>query len=760
MNKDKLIELDVESELIKLSYSNLPFALIASLVVALIFTLVLFSQCSSLWMGIWFGSFILLSVFRYADARQYKADIYRYSPKQWKQRFYIGLLAMTALWGIFTILFFPAHDILLQAFIIILMAGLSAGATNSLASYKLFFISFITLFLLPLVGVLLVHGGMLYLLLALSIVLYILMMSAISLSIHKNILHLIENNKRYKKIQNDLQRSEDRVVNIFQHVPIGIFSFDTNKRIIECNQGLSDIVQAPIKSLKGLDLNLLKDKKIFSVVKDVLLGEEVSYEGPYTTLLSELSLWISVRITPLYDDAGKVEGGLAVLTDMTEKKKQEEEIEFLAFHDTLTHLPNRAVLHNRLEHFLLKRKYDHQHGALLFIDMDHFKTINDSLGHHIGDEVLREFSVRVGEFIRKEDTFSRLGGDEFILLLFDLSVDTLEAISQIHHITDKIHASTKKDFMIQEHTLHISVSIGVTLITEKENNRNDLLKHADLAMYKAKQEGRNRTCFYEEEMDEEVKKRLSLENDLHKAISNNELEVYYQPIVEMQTHKVVCAEALLRFCKQDGNIIYPDDFIPVAEENGMIVPIGYWVIEEVCRHYNSWREKGILKDLKNIAINISPKQFMQEDFIQRIVSIIQLYGIAYDVFELEITESVVICDVEKAIEKMKKLKDLGFILSMDDFGTGYSSLSYLKNLPFDIIKIDKSFIQNILTNEDDKTLVDTILSICDTYKLEVIAEGIEEEEQIKYLSQTSCTYYQGYILSRPIPSKEFEKFLG
>lgn len=753
-------KIDVDVKLIDIAYNNLPYATLAAVVVAVMLSIGLWSVSTHVLLGSWLGLILLTNILRYMDARYYVIASAKFDTKQWKRRFYLGLLISTILWSFFILAFFPRDNTILQSFIIIMIAGLSAGAVGTLSSYRQFFITFFVLFLTPLSLVLFVQGSMHYTLLSIAMIMYMVIMIAMAAKFNKNLLQLIQTNRLYHKSERNLRRSQEQILKIFQQAPIGIFSFDKQLRISECNQGLANIMHSEIDELKGLDLNRLEGHILYSdCIQKIFKGEDVYYEGPYTTLVNALELWIDVRATPIYNDEGEIEGGLVILIDITDKKMKEEQIIFLAFHDELTHLPNRSLLHGRLDQVLNHIDRNQHFAALMFIDLDHFKTINDSLGHHIGDMVIKEFSSRVSKIIRKEDTFSRLGGDEFILLLSELSSKELQAIKATLNVAEKIHLTMKKAYEVEKYTLHVTASIGVTLIDSSHNDKNDILKHADLAMYKAKAEGRNRTCFYEEDMSNTVKKRLLLENDLHTAINKDELKLYYQPIIASENNEVVCAEALLRYCKNDGTIIYPDDFIPVAEESGLIIPIGYWVIEEACKQFVQWKNSNGLVDIKNMAINISPKQFMQADFIQRLVEIIRPYEVDFSVFELELTESVVICDIDQAIVKMNALKELGFVLSMDDFGTGYSSLSYLKNLPFDIIKIDKSFIQNILINNDDKILVNTILDICKKFNRKVIAEGMETQEHMDYLRNSSCDYYQGYAISRPVPAEEFEVFL-
>jgi len=757
-------KIDVDNRLVTIAYNNLSYATIGSILVAMILCIGLWTEGKHTLLGLWFVLISLTNTFRYIDMLSYRKMPSRLDAEQWKQRFYLGLVSNTLLWAAFILVFFPSGDILLQAFILIMVAGLSSGAANSLSSYPQFFITFFVLFLVPLSMTLYQQGGTHYILLSITILIYMVLMIAMASKFNRNILELIHTSNLYYESERNLKRSQDQVMSIFQQAPIGIFSFDKELCIVECNQGMANIMHSDIETLKGHNLQRLQNNILYNgFIERIFKGEDINYEGQYKIAVSrqkKVELWIDVRATPTYNDEGEISGGLVILTDITDKKLKEEQINFLAFHDELTHLPNRSLLHDRLEQLIIHIERHKDYAAVMFIDLDHFKTINDSLGHHIGDIVLQEFSLRISKIIRKEDTFSRLGGDEFILLLSKLSTNQTEAINTALKIAAKIHDEMQAVYAVQKHNLHITASIGVTLVDQDQTNKNDILKHADLAMYKAKEEGRNRTCFYESAMDDTVKKRLQVENDLHDAIDNDELKLYYQPIIRSGSSQIVCAEALLRYIKSDGTIVYPDDFIPIAEESGLIIPIGYWVIEEVCKQFIQWKNTKNSMHMKNIAINISPKQFMQPDFISKLVEIIEPYGIDFSTFELELTESVVICDIEQAIVKMNALKELGFILSMDDFGTGYSSLSYLKNLPFDIIKIDKSFIQNILVNDDDKILVNTILEICKKFNRKVIAEGIETEEHMEYLNSSSCDYYQGYAISRPVTAVNFQNLIG
>ena len=756
----KNTNLQLRSELIKISYENLTISILASIIIAAVFVLGLWDIANILYLNIWLVLMLIMSTLRFVSAKKILNNQSKFTIEFRERRFYYGLLSTSLLWAIFPILFFPQDDLLHQSFISIMLIGLVSGGVSSLGSHKKHVFSFILSILLPLSLMMILEGSFVYMLMAGTVLLYILVLSSVAIRFNKYLVQSIENKILFDVSQQDLKHSEDSFETIFKNAPVGIFSFDTKFHILEINQSMATMLQVDIKKLRGFDLHQISSDGIKECVEKALQGEESFYEGSYLSFYENIELWLSVRTTPIYDTEKKIIGGFGIITDLTEKKSDEKKIQYLAYHDELTGLPNRSLLKERLDFLLLNTQRNKMYSALMFIDLDHFKTINDSLGHHIGDKILKDFTKRVKTLIRQNDTFSRLGGDEFVLMLSELSLHKFVAINMALRISQKIHEATREVYAIERHLLHVRASIGITVIDVSYNDINDILKHADLAMYQAKQNGRNQTCFYEEQMDISIKKRLELENDLHTALEDSDFELYYQPIVDTQSDTIVCAEVLLRYCKKDGTIVYPDDFIPIAEESGLIIPIGYWVIEEACKQLSLWKDSnnGVCP-LKNIAINISPKQFVQEDFVKRLTSIVSSYKIDFSFIELELTESVFIEHVELAIQKMQELKELGFILSMDDFGTGYSSLSFLKNLPFDIIKIDKSFIQNIMIDSKDKKLVETILDICNDLELEVIAEGIETVGHVEFLKDTSCNYYQGYVVSRPVSVKHFEQLL-
>jgi len=753
----------MQEELLNISYDNLTLSSSAAAIIALTLSIGLWESVATFSISLWLGLSLLTYTFRYITAKFYATHYRRFNVEQWERYFYIGLLASSILWAAFPLLFFTSLDIMMQTFVMIMLIGLASGASNSLATSKKYVYTFFISVLLPLALVTFLQGSSLYMFMSGILIIYLLMISALAFRLNTNLLTTLHLKQLYQDSERNLKRSEECISKIFEQVPIGIFSYDEDFNLVEVNQGLSHILNIEIKDLKKSNLKTLfnfEDTLFQQSLIGVFKGEDGFYEGAYVHPLSQTTKWITLKATPILDSTNNIEGAFVILNDITEEKNREKRISFLAYHDALTKLPNRILLNDRLHQVVSHIKHNNEYATLMFLDLDHFKTINDSLGHHIGDMLLQEFTRRIQTIILEEDTFSRLGGDEFILLLPTMYQTPSEAIEAAHKVTTKVHTLMKDVFLIEEYPLHITTSIGVTLIDETNLDQNNILKYADLAMYQAKEAGRNRTCFYEKQMEHAILKRLTLENNLHHALTSNEFKVFYQPILECQTNTITGAEALLRYQTKDGTMVYPDDFIPAAEASGIIVPIGYWVIEEVCKQFAQWQESIPNFPLKNIAINISPKQFIQDDFVSKLMAIVDTHKINPSIIELELTESVFIKDTQNAILKMQQLKTFGFILSMDDFGTGYSSLSYLKNLPFDIIKIDKSFMENIMHSKEDEILVTAILDLSKKFHMKVIAEGIEEKAQVEFLQKNVCDYYQGYIVSKPVPAQEFEKILS
>ncbi|MFZ2407144.1 MAG: EAL domain-containing protein, partial [Methylobacter sp.] len=455
---------------------------------------------------------------------------------------------------------------------------------------------------------------------------------------------------------------------------------------------------------------------------------------------------------------GSVTHYVASFTDLTNNKEAAAEIHRLAYYDPLTQLPNRRLLQERLGKALVVSSRSRRYGALLFIDLDNFKSLNDTLGHDMGDVLLTQVAIRLVGCVREGDTVARQGGDEFVVMLEELSQLPGEAAIQAEDVGKKILASLNQTYQLAGHEYHNTPSIGITLFNDHLETVDDLLKRADIAMYTAKATGRNTLRFFDPQMQAAVTARATLEADLHRALAENQFKLYFQ-LQASQDHRVIGAEVLLRWEHPERGLILPVEFIPLAEETKLILPIGLWVLDAACAQLKSWEAVPQIRHLQ-LAVNISAHQFHQACFVEQVCTVLEKHAIRPDRLKLELTESLVLDNIDDTIIKMQELKKIGVHFSMDDFGTGYSSLAYLTQLPLDQLKIDRSFVHNIGLKPTDAVIVQTIIGMANNLGMDVIAEGVETEEQRAFLELNGCPAIQGYLFGRPVPLDEFEHLLG
>ncbi|HEX8978738.1 MAG TPA: EAL domain-containing protein [Parasulfuritortus sp.] len=460
--------------------------------------------------------------------------------------------------------------------------------------------------------------------------------------------------------------------------------------------------------------------------------------------------------TPMRDSAGRVLGILGIARDITARKQAEEQIRTLAYFDPLTRLPNRRLLMDRLGQALIASNRNHEFGALLILDLDNFKTLNDSQGHDIGDKLLVEAARRLLASVRQEDTVSRLGGDEYVILLEGLGTTEESAANQAELVAEKLRRALNAPYALEgsENEFHSSTSIGLTLFLGQGTPVDILLKQADVALYQAKDAGRNAVRFFNPAMQAAIDSRAALESALRRGLDNGDFRLHYQPQVD-QYGRLIGAEALIRWLSPTQGVVLPAHFIPLAEETGLIVQIGEWVLDTACRQLQDWSTDERTRHLK-IAVNVSARQFHQPDFVEQVRRSLLANGADPSRLKLELTESVVLDNVDAVIERMQQLDGLGVGFALDDFGTGYSSLSYLKRLPLDQVKIDQSFVRDVTRDPNDAAIVRAILAMSRSLGLEVIAEGVETQEQRDFLLANGCTAYQGYLFGRPVPIEEWE----
>lgn len=498
-------------------------------------------------------------------------------------------------------------------------------------------------------------------------------------------------------------------------------------------------------------------QRLAHVTPKLLAGETVITE--YRIIgATGLVIWLRDRIRPVYDEKGEaVTKLMGAVTDITERKAAEEQVENLAFYDPLTALPNRRLLLDRLEQARALSTRTGQHGALLFIDLDHFKNLNDTKGHEAGDQLLIEQARRLTLCVREGDTVARLGGDEFIIILGELPAQAEAAAEEVADLCQRILQKLSEPVTLTFRTMadyENTCSIGVAMFSGHIVSVDELLRRADMAMYQAKADGRNLFRFFDPQMQKLLAERLALESDLKQALAGRQFEIYLQPQLASD-RRVTGAEVLLRWHHPERGLVYPGYFIAAAEHTGAINEIGVWVLEQACTLVTKWASDAKTRGL-TLAVNVSARQFRQADFVDRVRKLLQQTGADAKLIKLELTESLALDSVDETVAKMRALRELGLGIALDDFGTGQSSLAYLKRLPLSELKIDQSFVRDITTDQNDAVLVQTIIGMAQNLNLEVVAEGVETEQQLDFLVEHGCPAYQGYFFSRPLPVADFE----
>jgi len=567
---------------------------------------------------------------------------------------------------------------------------------------------------------------------------------------------------RLKAIEAERQRAEEqqRIAATAFESQEGMVVTDTNGVILRVNRAFCDISGYAVEELVGQNPRMLKSgRHNADFYRD--MWASIQREGGWRGEIwdrrkngQEYPKWLTISAVKNGD--GAVTHYVGVHYDITERKKAEERINELAFFDQLTGLPNRTLLLDRLNQVRAASSRSGSHGALFMIDLDHFKTLNDTRGHDMGDLLLKQVAQRLAASVREEDTVARLGGDEFVVLLASLSRIETEAAAQSEIVGEKIRSALNQMYQLNNVAFHGSASIGVTLFSGHTATIDDLMKQADLAMYKSKEAGRNALHFFDPHMETVVQERAALERDLRQAIQEQQFLLYYQAQVAGEG-RPTGVEALVRWRHPQRGIVSPAEFIPLAEETGLILPLGSWVLETACNRLAIWASRPAMAHL-TIAVNVSAHQLHQNDFVQQVLAVLKKTGANPQRLKLELTESLLVENVHEIIEKMHALKAVGVGFSLDDFGTGYSSLSYLKLMPLDQLKIDQSFVRDVLSDPDDASIAKTVIALADALGLGVVAEGVETAAQRDFLASCGCHAYQGYFFARPLPIDEFERF--
>jgi diguanylate cyclase (GGDEF)-like protein/PAS domain S-box-containing protein len=566
---------------------------------------------------------------------------------------------------------------------------------------------------------------------------------------------IVEDITDRKRIDADL-----RIAATAFEAQVGIIVTDAQGVILKVNRTIVEETGYAAEELMGKTPRVLKSGR----------HDEAFYESMWQSLERE-GVWQGeiwdrrkngevypnwLTITAVKGDGGEITHYVSTQINITDRKAAEDEIRYLAFYDPLTRLPNRRLLLDRLRQALLLAMRSQRHGALLFIDLDNFKTLNDSQGHDKGDLLLQEVARRLMSCVRESDTVARLGGDEFVVMLEDLGQKVNEAAAQAENIGNKILAELRQTCVLDGYEYHSTSSVGIALFRDRDETVDELLKQADLAMYQAKAAGRNTIRFFDPQMQAAVTAHIAMERDLRNAVRDDHIVLYYQAQMDHE-NRLTGAEVLARWQHPQRGMIMPGEFIPLAEETGLILPLGRRILEGACRQLAAWAASPDSAHL-SLAVNVSVQQLRQPDFVDQVTGMLELTGANPRRLKLELTESLLMDDVEDTIAKMNALKARGVGFALDDFGTGYSSLAYLKRLPLERLKIDRSFVRDVLVDPNDAAIAKTIVTLAHSLGLAVIAEGVETEQQRDFLASNGCLAYQGFLYSRPLPLREFEAF--
>lgn len=586
--------------------------------------------------------------------------------------------------------------------------------------------------------------------------------------LHELLVHKVElemQNEELRRAYSSLEEARDRYVDLYEFAPVGYITISREGLISEINlTGSTLLGWERTKLLKRRFSQFVaqpdRDRwhRLFLNMIEHTHSDSNKHEfGLQITRADDSLFYAHLNCLPkmMKDEAPMLR---IALTDITQQKVALDQLEHLAFYDPLTDLPNRQLLKDRLRLALAASARSRKYGALLFIDLDNFKTLNDTLGHNVGDLLLQQVAQRLLSSVRQKDTAARLGGDEFVVMLEDLSENAQEAAIHAEISGKKILAALNEPYLLDGHDYRCSSSIGATMFYDHLVPEDELLRHVDIAMYQAKHRGRNNLCFFDQAMQAVIIERAAMEADLRVALEQKQFILCYQQQI---THdgQIVGAELLIRWQHPVRGLILPMDFIPLAEETGLILAIGQWVLETACAQLKRW-ENNLQTQHLQLAVNVSAHQFHQIDFVKQITDILEKSAIDPSRLKLELTESMLVNKQTEITEKMLALKALGVSFSLDDFGTGYSSLSYLTHLPFDQLKIDRSFVHNIGVNHTDSVIVQTLIGMTSNLlDMQIIAEGVETEEQRAFLEHNGCGLCQGYLFSKPVPLAEFEALL-
>jgi len=705
---------------------------------------------------IWGYSIFAITFIRFALNYYHKRYEKKYSLKVWYRIFLFFNFATALLASMLGTVFIYQVGILEQLFIVAALLGLTSGAISSLYPDIRIMLGYITIIILPLIVSLFIIGGELNILLAMMLILYFLTQLIIAFNSHKQNVELEYKQKEIISTQAQLLKNREILDYFYTQAPIAIFSYSLEMKITECNDAFLKLFGLRKENIIGFDIRSLPDKNPFSVMEKALGGEVQTYIGPYSSIKG-MEYWVEAKCFPIHDETDRVIGGVVLLENKTNEHKAVQKLKYMASHDALTQLSNRRGFKAYMENMVQEKMHQTHYSLLFYLDLNRFKYINDSLGHTFGDKLLIEVARRLNSIVKDESNLTRLGGDEFVIVIPFIAQTESMAEIDARKEAERIKEAFEEAFIIDGARLYVKTSIGIVIVEPGFKNVDEIVRFADISMYQAKKHGHEQISFYNTKLDEERKEVFALQQDLVYALENDLFELYLQPILNINDDSVNAAEALIRWNHPERGLLQPVEFIPLAIELGVVTEIGWWVLKKVCQTIALWKEQGAWK-LDYISINLNAKQLIKEGFTEQFFDQLAAYNTDTKDIKVEITETSLIDNFELTQQVIHELQSRGIKCVIDDFGTGYSSLSYLKKLSFSVLKIDKEFIFDLEHNEDNETLIRTIVEIAKQFNYSVVVEGIETSEQKEIIrSIDHQVSYQGFLTSKPIPIEDFKK---
>jgi len=760
--EDILFKERFEYDKLNFYYLSLPIMLIGHLLGALLLSAMQLASVDLYPVSVWLGLNLLVFLYRFYHYSLFKKESEKNKLKDaalWLDRYYTDVLVSGIIWGSSAFLLFPENEFFSQMVLVLFLFTVGFSALGVLATKSDLMITYVLVMYGPILWQLFTHNDALYLMMGYAVMALVLLMMLVANYYGRVINDSLEDKQHFLDIKASHEKLKERFFSLFERAPVGIYYYDDALRLQDVNLAFMRMNQIDEQSVIE-DMSLLDqidDHKILDAHKKVFEGSTGQYRGPFHLLDSKKNLYVELSTVPMLNNSGETAGGVAIVKDITSEVTAHEKVIRNAYYDVLTNIPNRTLLMDKLQHLIETKKIAGTFGALIFLDIDNFKKINTTFGHDVGDRTIKQVAHIIESTIGYNEMVSRVGGDKFVILLSNAGNDEEEAKTYTLAFMQRLKDVFKTPISVVGKDHHISFSSGVVLFTKTSATAYDLLKRAETAMYEAKGAVRGGTQFYHDSMSEGIKEELMLENSILKAIRDDQFEMFYQPQLDVYTNKIRGAEALVRWNHPQKGVIMPSTFIPLAEESGIIIKLEEWICDRIFADTKALVARLGGFPLEHLAINISMIHFMQPHFVEKLMLLVKKHNVDPQWFELEITESSVMSNVNEAIEKIKELKGFGFTFSIDDFGTGYSSLSHLKELPVDVIKIDQTFIRNM--SENDESIVGAVVAIGQKFQLRIVAEGVENDEALSYLKDINCDVYQGFFAYTPVALKDFEALL-